>query len=80
MQVVSYHSALYKKRMLQFLKVESCPNPTRSLDSPYSVHNNPHLHTKHRLNLLLHEYINTRLPLATLSAHALKLPPNHDRF
>ena len=54
--------------------------PTRSLDSPYTEHGNLHFHTEHRLNRLPHEYINTWLPLATLSVHALKLPPSHDWF
>ena len=36
-------------------------SPTRSLDSPYTEHGNPHFHTKHRLNWLPHEYINTWL-------------------
>ena len=54
--------------------------PTRSLDSPYTKHGTPHFHTEHRLNWLLHEYINTLLPFATLGVHALKLPPNHDPF
>jgi hypothetical protein len=38
------------------------------------------IYTKHRLNRLPHEYINTWLPLATLSVHALKLLPSHDPF
>ena len=33
--------------------------PTHSLDSPYTEHGTPHFHTKHCLNRLPHEYINT---------------------
>ena len=31
--------------------------PTRSLDSPYTEHGNPHFHTEHHLNRLAHEDI-----------------------
>ena len=58
MQGVSYFYALYKK-MLQFLKVESCHFSTRSLDSPYTEHGTPHFHAEYHLNRLPHECINT---------------------
>jgi hypothetical protein len=33
-------------------------NPhTRSLDSAYTEHGNPHFHTEYHLNWLIHEYI-----------------------
>ena len=58
MQVVSYFSALYKK-CYKISKWKVVKPPTRSLDSPYTEHGNPHFHTEHRLNRLPHEYINT---------------------
>ena len=75
MQVVSNFSALYKK-CYNFSKWNVVKPPTRSLDSPYTEHSNPHFHTEHHLNRSPHEYI----PLASLSVHALKLPPSHDWF
>ena len=57
MQVVSCFFALYQK-CLKFSKWKVVKTPTRSLDSPYTEHGNPHFHTKHRLNRSLHEYIN----------------------
>jgi hypothetical protein len=58
MQVVSYFSTLYKKRN-NFSKWKFVKPPTRSLDSPYTKHGNPHFHTEYRLNWLSHEYNNT---------------------
>ena len=58
MQVVSYFSALYTK-CYNFSKWKDVQPPTRSLDSLYTKHNNPHFHTEHRRNRLSHEYINT---------------------
>ena len=58
MQVVSCFSALYKK-FYNFSKWKAIKPPTRSLDSPYLEHGNPHFHIEHRLNRLPHEYINT---------------------
>ena len=80
MQVVSYFFVLYKK-CYNFLKWKVVQAPTRSLDSPYTEYTILHFHTKHHLNRLPHEYINSWLSLATLiSVHALKLPPSHDPF
>ena len=70
----------YTKKCHNFSKWKVVQPPPRSLDSPYTEHGNPHFHTEHRLNQLPHEHINTRLPLATLSVHALELPPSHGRF
>ena len=79
LQVVSNFSTLYKN-CYNFSKWKVVKPPTRSLDSSYTEHGNPHLHTEHCLNRLSHEYIDTWLPLATLSVHALKLLPSHDPF
>ena len=58
MQVVSYFSALCKK-CYNVLKWKVVQPPTRSLDSAYTEHGNPHFRTEHCLNRLSHEYINT---------------------
>ena len=79
MQVVSYFPAPYKK-YYNFSKWKVVKPPTRSLDSSYTEHGNPNFYTEHHLNRLPREYIKTRLPLTTLSVHALKLPPPHDWF
>ena len=80
MQVVPYSFCTVQKNSTIFQSGKFVQPPTRSQDSPYTEHGTPHFHTEHRLNRLPHEYINTRLPLATLSVHALKLPPRHDPF
>jgi hypothetical protein len=64
MQVVSYFSALYQKNATIFSKWKVVKHPTRSLDSPYTKHGNPHFHTEPHLNRLPHEYI-------TLDSHWL---------
>ena len=58
MQVVSYFSALYQN-FYNFSKWKVAKSCTRSLDSPYTEHGNPHFHTEHDLNRLPREYINT---------------------
>ena len=58
MQVILYFSNLYKK-CYNFSKWKVVKPSTRSLDSPYTKHGNPHFHTKHHLNRLPHECINT---------------------
>ena len=58
MQVVSYFSVLYKI-CYNFSKWKVVKLATRSLDSPYTEHGNPHFHAEHRLHQLPHEYINT---------------------
>ena len=58
MQVVPYFLP-YTKNATIFQSGKFVQNSTRSLDSPYTKHGNPHFHTKHRLNQLPHEYINT---------------------
>ena len=69
MQVVSYFFALYKK-CYNFSKWKVVEPSTRSLDSPYTEHGKQYFHIEHRLNRLPREYINTRLPLATLSVQS----------
>ena len=59
MQVVSYFSTLYKKKFIIFQSGKFVQPPTRSLGSPYTEHGTPQFHTKHRLNRLPHECINT---------------------
>ena len=75
MQVVPYFCALYKK--CYNFQSGKLSNPYLFTRTCYTKHSNPHFHTKHRLNQLPHEYINTWFPLATLSVHTLKLPPSH---
>ena len=71
----------YTKKNATFFSKWKVVRPlTQTLDSPYTKHGNPHFHTEHRLNWLPHEYINTWLPLATLSVHAMKLSQSHDLF
>jgi hypothetical protein len=48
-----------QKKCYNFSKWKVINPPTRSLNSPYTEHNNPHFHTEHCLNQLPHEYINT---------------------
>ena len=58
MQVVSYFLVLYKK-CYNFSQWKVVQTLTCSLGSPYTEHGIPHFHTKHRLNRLSHEHINT---------------------
>ena len=80
MQVVSYFSALYKI-CYDFSKWKVVQPPACSLDSSYTKHGNPHFSIQ---NITWIGYLvsafNTWLPLATLSVHALKSLPSHDRF
>ena len=79
MQVVSFFFALYKK-IHNFWKWKVCPTPYSFTRFSHAEHSIPHFHTKHRLNRLPHEHINTWLPLATLGVHTLKLPLRRDPF
>ena len=59
MQVVSYFCCPYAKNVTIFQSGKLSNSLLVHLDSPYTEHGNPHFHTKHRLNRLPHEYINT---------------------
>jgi hypothetical protein len=59
MQVVSLFILPYTEKGCKFSEWKVVKRPTRSLDSPYIEHCNPHFHTKHRMNRLPCEYINT---------------------
>jgi hypothetical protein len=63
----------YTKKITIFQSGKFVQPLIHSLDSPYTEYGTMHFHTKHRLNQLPHEYINTWLSLATLGVHALKV-------